>query len=289
MRLTIESFARNNRSIRRVLDYVGDHIDNDIRLDYLADLACLSPNHFERLYFRKVRESPMATLRRLRLTRAYQQLQQGEQLLTRVGFDAGYGSNAAFTHAFVKAFGIAPSRVPALRKPLPTEPNLRVEHMGAHAIVQIHYDGRNADAWQAGSELLGRVAVSGAKRWRLWRRLDRDNPFALGADDSTSVTFMVATSYLPNEVVGVERAVLLGGLYAVFSCMGREATPDRTQLFERIEKQTDCYPIDGEFILREIKVSGYTAPQERHVEICIPVAMKFRKTIPPQVASLSRA
>jgi AraC-like DNA-binding protein len=75
----------------------------------IARRAYLSRFHFDRLVSAALRESPAAFRRRLLLERAAFQL-AGAGSVTEIAFDAGYGSLEAFTRAFARAFGLAPSR-----------------------------------------------------------------------------------------------------------------------------------------------------------------------------------
>src|SRR5438309_1460843 len=74
----------------------------------LAQRACLSPYHFNRLVASRIGEPPVAFRRRLLLERAAYQLSATQAPVTDLAFDAGYGSLEAFTRAFRRAFGRAP-------------------------------------------------------------------------------------------------------------------------------------------------------------------------------------
>ena len=56
--------------MERVTAYVFDHLDDDLDLDKLAEIACLSPYHWHRIYHAMKGETITATVRRLRLHRA---------------------------------------------------------------------------------------------------------------------------------------------------------------------------------------------------------------------------
>jgi AraC family transcriptional regulator len=50
--------------------YIGDHLDDELPLDKLAEIACFSPYHFHRIYRWIAGETAGETIRRLRLHRA---------------------------------------------------------------------------------------------------------------------------------------------------------------------------------------------------------------------------
>ncbi|MES9981658.1 MAG: AraC family transcriptional regulator, partial [Candidatus Thiodiazotropha sp. 6PLUC5] len=54
----------------RVIEYIHNHLDEDLTVTVLADVAFMSPYHFHRIYRKLARETLNATIRRLRLQRA---------------------------------------------------------------------------------------------------------------------------------------------------------------------------------------------------------------------------
>jgi AraC family transcriptional regulator len=101
--MTRNPFFQQRRRLRKVVDYIGEAIDDDLpqgelSLRRLADIACWSPEHLDRAYRRARGESPLATVRRLRLQRAGRALQAGCPL-GEVAERAGYASTQAFGRA----------------------------------------------------------------------------------------------------------------------------------------------------------------------------------------------
>jgi len=92
-----------------VLLHIQSHLDEPLSLDALAEIACFSPFHFHRIFKGLVGESVKEHVRRLRLERAAQRLQVGEDSILAIALDAGYESHESFTRAFQKMFGGAPS------------------------------------------------------------------------------------------------------------------------------------------------------------------------------------
>ena len=69
--------------LNRVLDYVHAHLEDDLSFDRMADVACLSPYHWSRIYSAMRGETIMATIRRLRLQRAAERLSNTDLRSTR--------------------------------------------------------------------------------------------------------------------------------------------------------------------------------------------------------------
>ena len=106
--------------LERVFKWLADHLDDALDFATLADVACLSPYHFHRIYHSMQGETVTETVRRLRLHRAAVELITGELPVQRIARRAGYGSQEAFTRAFETAYGVPPARYRASFVPNPT-------------------------------------------------------------------------------------------------------------------------------------------------------------------------
>ncbi len=95
--------------LNRVVDYIYDHLEDDVRFDDLAEVACLSPYHWHRIYAAMRGETITATIRRLRLARAAERLANSDMALDAVAGRAGYGSADAFGRAFREIYGKSPA------------------------------------------------------------------------------------------------------------------------------------------------------------------------------------
>lgn len=110
--------------LRSLLDLVVGSLDEtgaDGRA--LARRAHFSRDHLDRLLARATGESPVALRRRLLLERAAWQLQRAGATPTQAAAAAGYGSLAAFSRAFARAYGVAPSAFGADRATALDAPN----------------------------------------------------------------------------------------------------------------------------------------------------------------------
>ncbi len=96
--------------LRGLIDLVVDSLDHpDADGRGLARQAGFSRDHLDRLLAAATGESPVGLRRRLLLERAAWQLRTGSATPTEAAVAAGYGSLAAFSRAFSRAFGAAPS------------------------------------------------------------------------------------------------------------------------------------------------------------------------------------
>lgn len=106
----------------RVVTYIQHHLDEDICLETLADVACFSPYHFHRIFRGFVGESVSEHVRRIKLERAAQRLKQTDRSVLDIAFEAGYDAPEAFTRAFRKMFRVSPRQYRLANQPLSTRP-----------------------------------------------------------------------------------------------------------------------------------------------------------------------
>ena len=279
MRMTVELFALQSRRVRSVIEYVGTHLDEDIPLTHLADLACLSPSQLERLYRSKVGETPLVTLRRLRLARALEQIRSGQGALQDIGLAAGYGSAAAFCHAFVRRFGFAPSQVGAHSPRARPLPPLSLEYLPERPVWQMNYRGQAREQHTGAAPLVGNLAVAGVAHWRNWLALDRDCPLGSGPERRVEVQHFVPALGLSQQVAQVDRVVHPAGLYAVWHTLTSPRAASLPGVLEEVRARFACiWRQEARVLLREITVSGYTAPQERRFALYLPVAVLKRRS-----------
>jgi AraC family transcriptional regulator len=104
--------------LRELLDLVLDSLDEpDADGRALAERAYFSRDHLDRLLAAATGESPVALRRRLLVERAAWQLQTGAATPGEAAPAAGYGSLAAFSRAFTRAHGVAPSEFAGSGRP----------------------------------------------------------------------------------------------------------------------------------------------------------------------------
>ena len=95
--------------VRRVIDFMTEHVDQDISIDDLASVACLSPFHFIRMFQKSVGRTPSRYLSELRLERAKTLLVLGKAPLVDIALSCCFSSQSNFTRAFRRATGVTPN------------------------------------------------------------------------------------------------------------------------------------------------------------------------------------
>ena len=95
--------------LNKAIDYIENHITEEISYEELAEIACCSSYHFQRM-FAYMADVPLSEyLRRRRMSLAAVDLQNKEAKIIDVALKYGYTSPTAFNRAFQSVHGIAPS------------------------------------------------------------------------------------------------------------------------------------------------------------------------------------
>ncbi len=97
------------QQLNKVIEFIGKHLDDELSLDQLSDIACFSKYHFHRLFTAYMGLSLQQYIRWLRLKRAAHQLiVHKDQSIIHIAIDAGFLSHEAFSRAFKQICGLSP-------------------------------------------------------------------------------------------------------------------------------------------------------------------------------------
>lgn len=95
---------------KKVIEFIGKHLDEELTLDSLSSIACFSKYHFHRLFTVYTGLSLQQYIRWLRLKRAAHQLIVDKNTpIIEIALNAGFESHESFTRAFKQACGVNPS------------------------------------------------------------------------------------------------------------------------------------------------------------------------------------
>ncbi len=95
-------------AIARATAYLAGHVDETVSLGQLADVAKLSPSHFQRQFKRALGVSPREYQAAMRADRFRRELRDGRDVTSAV-YAAGYGSPSRVYEAALTGRGVAPS------------------------------------------------------------------------------------------------------------------------------------------------------------------------------------
>ena len=96
-------------TVGRALSLLHSHPERNWTTEELADQVHLSRSAFAERFTALLGQPPMRYLMLWRMQLAAQSLRQGQLSIARIAFECGYESEATFTRAFKREFGVPPS------------------------------------------------------------------------------------------------------------------------------------------------------------------------------------
>lgn len=94
---------------RRVLEYIDAHLESDLSVEQLSDVAAFSKYHFHRQFAELFGFGVYKYIQLKRLKRASYQLAFHSQQIIDIALQSGYEGSEAFARAFKKSIGQSPS------------------------------------------------------------------------------------------------------------------------------------------------------------------------------------
>ncbi|SHM83093.1 GlxA family transcriptional regulator [Mucilaginibacter sp. OK098] len=94
--------------IRLVQDYIENHIEEKVTVDFLADRCAMNRINFSRRFKRATKISPVDYIQRVKMEAAKRGLESGRKNINEVMYGVGYTDVKAFRTIFKKVAGITP-------------------------------------------------------------------------------------------------------------------------------------------------------------------------------------
>jgi AraC family transcriptional regulator len=107
------AWALYENRLRRVSAYIHDHLDENLDMEILAGIACMSSYHWHRIYPAIHGETLAATVKRLRLHRAAGDIVRTDLPVGEIAKRSGYPNLQSFNRIFKSVYG---NRRPATGK-----------------------------------------------------------------------------------------------------------------------------------------------------------------------------
>ena len=95
-------------AVRKMQDYISEHIYEDISIADLAKAAAFSPWYARRLFIKHLGMTPAVYIRRLKLTKSALRLRDENCQILDVAMDMGFGSVDGYQRAFRREYGCNP-------------------------------------------------------------------------------------------------------------------------------------------------------------------------------------
>lgn len=94
--------------LQQTIDYIEDHINEEINPLKLAEMAGYSPYHFYRIFQKHTGYTVMDYVLKRKLQYALHELVNGKKII-QIAMDYGFDTHSGFTKAFKRCFGSPPS------------------------------------------------------------------------------------------------------------------------------------------------------------------------------------
>lgn len=99
------------KTINNAIEYMENHLTDDITLSDIAESVYISAFHFQRAFSMMAGISPAEYLRNRRLSQAGAELANGNERVIDIAMKYGYESSESFTKAFSRFHGFSPMQV----------------------------------------------------------------------------------------------------------------------------------------------------------------------------------
>jgi transcriptional regulator GlxA family with amidase domain len=107
--------------LRDLQGWIADHLDEDLRVERLAERAAMSPRNFARAFRRETGLTPASYVEALRVESARQRLERSPEPVELVARRAGFGTPETMRRAFARRVGVPPADYRARFKRGPAE------------------------------------------------------------------------------------------------------------------------------------------------------------------------
>lgn len=97
--------------LNQTINYIEEHLAEEISYDELAQIACCSTYHFQRMFAYMAGVSLSEYIRRRRMSLTAQEICSTDEKMIDIGLKYGYTSPTAFNRAFQSIHGVAPSTI----------------------------------------------------------------------------------------------------------------------------------------------------------------------------------
>ncbi|MNV82907.1 Arabinose operon regulatory protein [compost metagenome] len=113
MNIDVDEITFKNLSsiekLTKILTYIDAHIERNITIHELAEIAYMHPNYFIRLFKQQIGVPPIQYITRKKITKAKELLRSTQRSVGEIAHDLGFSDLYYFSKQFKKNVGQSPS------------------------------------------------------------------------------------------------------------------------------------------------------------------------------------
>ncbi|MGN0644421.1 AraC family transcriptional regulator [Gemmiger sp.] len=272
-----------SEGISRAIDYMEEHLTEDLDIQTIAGEACVSGFYFQKIFCALCGFTVGEYIRNRRLTLAAQELSSGKARVLDVALKYGYDSPDSFARAFTRFHGVSPSAAREKGSQLRSFAPLKIKLTLEGGTMLEYRITEKAQFTVMGLTRQFNMDTSYQEIPRFWSEHMKSEQGAvvcgmygicLGGNGKL-FNYMIADNYLPwNEVPPhCETRVIPAGTWAVFPCRGplpQTLQDVNTQIWSEWLPACKAYRLAGNY-----NIEMYGPPAEKledtYSEIWIPI------------------
>lgn len=273
-----------HKCVNRVIEYINNHLGEDIDLNRLAETSHLSPYHFHRVMSAFLGEPLGAFIVRTRIETAARLLRYTDLTITEIAYKIGYGAPSSLSKAFRQFYSISPNEYRnnkeyTIMKPEKIWPDLElkaeVKEIPVREVVYLRLTGdyRLNDYGGTWMRLINFVCEQGLPMGDVCPVcIYHDDPKVTSPDKlRTDVCMVVPVAVIPKGEFGAKQ--IPAGRYASFIYKGSyehlQAVYDT--IYAKKIPELGCTLRDEPSYEKYLNDPCHTKPEDLLTEICIPV------------------
>ena len=272
-----------SEGISRAIDYMEEHLTEDLDIQTIAGEACVSGFYFQKIFCALCGFTVGEYIRNRRLTLAAQELSSGKARVLDVALKYGYDSPDSFPRAFTRFHGVSPSAAREKGSQLRSFAPLKIKLTLEGGTMLEYRITEKAQFTVMGLTRQFNMDTSYQEIPRFWSEHMKSEQGAvvcgmygicLGGNGKL-FNYMIADNYLPwNEVPPhCETRVIPAGTWAVFPCRGplpQTLQDVNTQIWSEWLPACKAYRLAGNYNI-EMYGSPAEKPEDTYSEIWIPI------------------
>lgn len=207
------------QSVYKVIFYIEQNYGYELTLEELSSVAGFSKYHFHRIFKSIVGENLSDYIRRVRLSSTTLKLKTNQKI-TQIAMNSGYETNASFSRAFKKHFGVTPKEFSKNAKIKKGNEVLKPE-MVAIQDIEVLYVRATGEYKQSVDESWNKI-MEFASKHNLFRKIKarygiaHDNPNVIESDKIRYDACIEINDIGFNPDSDISSKSISGGTYAKF-------------------------------------------------------------------------